>query len=108
MSGAAQTSRQAVAEISGTVRKTLGDLIESVVASAMRSGARDLSMKEIQAELRRVHGRDVEVATISARVNELVTAKRLVRDAHGHRPCRITGKTVAPLTVPLVQERMFY
>ena len=108
MSGVADTSRQAVAQISNPARKTLGDLIESVVVAAMRAGAADLSMKEIQADLRRVYGRDVETASISGRVNELVAAKRLVRLDTSRRPCRITGHTIAPLSAPLVQERMWY
>lgn len=108
MSGVADTSREAASKISGLARKSLSDLIEAVVVGAMRAGAADLSMKEIQAELRRVYERDVEVASISGRVNELVAAKRLVRLENSRRPCRVTGHTIAPLSAPLVQERMFY
>lgn len=108
MAGVAETSREAVAKISQPGRKSVSDLIEAVVVAAMRAGAADLSMKEIQADLRRVYGREVEVASISGRVNELVAAKRLVRLENNRRPCRVTGHTIAPLAAPMVQERMFY
>jgi hypothetical protein len=104
----ADSSRASLAQISMPGRKSLLDLIESVVAQACRSGAKDLSMKEVQAALRRVHGRDVEVASISARVNELVSAGRLVRDKLHMRPCTVTGRNIEPLSAPMVQDRMFY
>lgn len=108
MAGVTETSRQAVAQISNPARKSLADLIELVVVAAARAGVRDMSMKEIQSDLRRLYGREVEVASISGRVNELVSARRLVRDDINRRRCTVTGHTVAPLSAPPVQERMFY
>lgn len=102
------TSRESLGQISLPVRKSLSDQIESVVASACRAGARDMSMKEAQAALLRVYGRTVELSSISGRVNELVAAKRLVRDKLNTRPCTVTGQAIHPLSVPAEQARMFY
>jgi len=108
MMSIADTSRESLGQISLPARKSLSDQIESVIASACRSGAKDMSMKEAQAALARVYGRTVELSSISARVNELVAAKRLVRDKLNTRPCTVTGQAIHPLSVVAEQERMFY
>jgi hypothetical protein len=108
MSTVAPTSAQALRKISHGERRTLTDLIESVVAQAQRSGSKDLSMREVQAELLRAYGRQEELSTISGRVNALVESKRLLRDKINTRRCTITGQTIQPLSVPPVQERLCY
>lgn len=104
----ADSSRQALAQISKVGQMSMLDQIESVIAQAMRNGAKDLSMKEVQLAMVRVYGRSVELSSISARVNELVSAKRVVRDKVNLRPCTVTGKAIEPLSVVAEQERMFY
>lgn len=106
----ADTSRASVAQISNPLRKSMGDMIESVVAkyTAPGNGHRDMTMREIKAGLATVFERDVDLSTISARVNELVAAKRLVRDAEHTRACTVTGVHVAPLSLPPEQGRLYY
>ena len=101
------TSRQAHDRISLRSRKSLGDQIEGVVSRACRSGRRDMSMREVQVDLERLLERRVDVSTISARVNELVAAKRLVRDQEHTRACSISGQQIHPLTARLGQPALF-
>ena len=104
---ATSSSIEAHSRLSNTKRKSKSDLIESVVVVAMRSGAVDLSMREIQAGLQSRFEMRLDLSTISARVNELVTAGRLLRDKNYTRPCRVTGVGVHPVCAPLEQVRMF-
>lgn len=90
MTNIAPASRQALAQISLPTRKTKADLIDDVVADAMRAGCQDVSMREVQARLMAAHGLRLDLSTISARVNELVAAGRLLRNATT-RPCTVTG-----------------
>lgn len=104
---ATSTSIEAISRLSTPKRKSKSDLIESVVVVAMRSGAADLSMREIQAGLESRFDMRLDLSTISARVNELVTAGRLLRDKTYVRPCRITGVGVHPVSAPMEQVRLF-
>lgn len=108
MTGVADTSRDALAEISNGRRALVTDAIYDAVATAGRNWARDgrirddgCSMREVKAALA-VAGLDVDMSTISGRVAELIKSKRLRRQAK-KRPCRITGQFIGPLeVVPLV------
>jgi len=58
-----------------------------------------LSLKEIQRIYRARHG-DIELSTISARVNALVAAKRLER-LETTRKCTISGVSIHPVRAVL-------
>lgn len=104
----ADSSRASLDALGLKERKSISDQIVSVVAQAMRSGRKDLSMREVKAELRRVYGSDPDMSTISGRVNELVAAERLVRDKQNRRPCMVTGHLIEPVSVPAEQGRLCY
>lgn len=76
-----------------------------IVVIAQRGGARDLSLREIQARYERVHGQRIDVGTVSARVNNLVAAGWLHRRGD-IRACGITGREVHPVFVPEKQARL--
>lgn len=101
------TSRDAIASISLGKRKTLADEIEQAIAQRCKAGAKDVSMREVQQVLERNLGRRVEMSTISGRVNELVAAKRVVRDLLHKRTCSVTGAEIHALSVMPGQRRMF-
>lgn len=103
----ADTSRQAHQAMSLPRRKSLCDEIEAAIIQLQRLGARDVSMREVQQHLERHMGRRVDVSSISARVNELECAKRLVRDREHSRPCTVTGQAIHPIAVMPEQRRMF-
>jgi hypothetical protein len=83
--------------------QTQADRIEQIVKARSRerlSGrpGRDISLKEIQRAHRFLHG-DIELSTVSARVNALVAAKRLER-LGTTRKCSISGISIHPVRVP--------
>ena len=79
-------------------QKALLDL----VLGAQRNGAKDLSMRELQASYELVHGKRIDMSSISSCCNGLVAAGRLVR-ATPVRSCSITGRDILPLSVPVQQ-----
>ncbi len=103
----AETSLEARGQISMRERKQQVDIIFDVVVAACRNGAIDLSLREIAQLYAAAHGKLIDVGTVSGRVTELIVAQRLVRLPGAARPCSISGKTVAPVTVPAKQARMF-
>lgn len=103
---ATDTSRQALTGISMRKRKTLADEVALAIEQIQRVSG-DASMREVQDHLERHLGRRVDVSSISARVNELEAAKRVVRDREMTRLCRITQQAIHPLSVPPEQRRMF-
>lgn len=104
----AQSSRAALGEISMSDRKSQGDVIFDLVQAACRNGAHDMSLREIAYTYELQNGgRRIDVGTVSARVNALITAKRLVRLKDQPRPCTRSGVSIEPVTVPARQERMF-
>ena len=82
-------------------QKALFDL----VLGAQRNGAKDLSMRELQAKYELVHGKRIDMSSISSCCNALVAAKRLVRSTEA-RECSITGRDILPLSVPALQARL--
>lgn len=104
----ADTSRTAYAQISPRGRVTTTSQIEAIVTAACRSGSKGMSMQEIQEPLEQALGRRVDLSTISARVNELVAAKRLVRDTEYTRACSKSGAMIHPLRVAPKQMVAFY
>jgi hypothetical protein len=103
----ASTSRESISEFSGRDRKHQIDVIFDVVAAACRNGAQDISLQEIAYTYELVHGKRIDVGTVSGRVNALVTAKRLVRLPCSERRCTRSNKMVHPVTVAAQQARMF-
>ena len=97
MTNIAPASRQALASISLPARKTKADLIDDVVADAMRAGCPNVSMREVQTRLLASHGLRLDLSTISGRVNELVAAGRLLR-SKTTRPCTVTGQGIHALS----------
>lgn len=100
------TSRQALTSMSMPRRKSLLDEIEGAIRHLQHTIG-DASMREVQDHLERHLGRRIDVSSISARVAELETSKRIVRDRERTRPCTVTGQAIHPLTVQPEQRRMF-
>lgn len=103
---ATDTSLQALTGMSMRKRKSLADEVETAIAQIQRTCG-DASMREVQDHLERHLGRRVDVSSISARVNELEAAKRVVRDRTMTRLCRFSKESIHPLTVAPEQQRMF-
>ena len=82
-------------------KATICNIICSIVATANES----LSLREIQAKYNGFFNANIDVSTVSARVNELVTAGRLERTAPV-RKCNFSGKTIHPVSVVPVQLRL--
>jgi hypothetical protein len=59
---------------------------------------RDMSLKEIQRWYRASYG-EIDLSTVSARVNALVAAKRLER-LETTRKCSISGINIHPVRIP--------
>lgn len=100
-----ETSGQALRAVGQRKEGSQMARIEAVVLGVCRNGRKDISMREIQAELRRVHSVDMEMSSISARVNKLVSAKRLVRCGYA-RQCSVSGVDIHPLAAPVFQARL--
>ncbi|SEN72000.1 hypothetical protein SAMN05216404_106183 [Nitrosospira multiformis] len=75
--------------------KTQSDRICEIVERYHGWLGGNISLKEIQSIHRRNYG-DIELSTVSARVNGLVAAKRLER-LEGTRKCSVTGVNIHPL-----------
>jgi hypothetical protein len=101
----AQTSAQALGSIGNRAIKAVSARLIDIVISGCRNGAIDLSGKEIQKRYEQTYSTRIDSSTISARLNELVSAKRLIRQGVS-RPCRVTGRYVFPVYVPPVQSRL--
>lgn len=79
--------------------------IFEVVLHAQRNGAHDMSLTEIRDAYELRHGKRMESGRVSARVSELITARRLVRRLDT-RACAVTGQHVHPVFVPAQQARL--
>jgi len=100
-------SAQAFGTIGNAELKTSSDKLFDICLAAQRNGADDLSGREIQARYELLYGKRIDSGTVSARVNALVTAKRLVRLTFS-RPCSITQRDIYPVRVPATQARLMY
>lgn len=103
--GKSATSAQALQSISVRQLKNKQDRVFDICLAAQRHGIGDLSGKEIQQQYELVHGERIDASSISARVNALVTAKRLER-VRMTRPCCVTGRDIHPVRVPMMQARL--
>jgi hypothetical protein len=87
--------------------KSRADDILLVIATACRAGVDDLTGREIQSLYERRYGRRIESGTISARVSELLAARRILRRPQS-RVCTVTREMAAPVYVVMKQVRMEY
>ncbi len=95
------TSIDAYHGIGNAYKATGCESIYSIVAHTPAP----LSLREIQFIYRKLEGVDIDVSTVSARVNELITAGRLERTAPV-RKCKFSGKTIHPVSIVPVQLRL--
>jgi hypothetical protein len=102
-----QTSAQSLSNIGNAGIKSSADKVFDICLAAQRNGADDLSGKEIQARYELLHGKRIDSGTVSARVNDLVTAKRLERLTFS-RACTVSGRDIYPVRVPVSQVSLFY
>lgn len=79
--------------------------IFDVVLACQRGGARDVSLTEIRDAYERKHGQRIDLNRVSARVSNLVAAKRLERRADT-RACTVSERQVHPVYVPEKQARL--
>jgi hypothetical protein len=100
-----QGARAIASTIPVKVLKHLHDQIHEICVIAQRNGRDDMSGKEIQERYEAIYGKRIEASSVSARVNNLVAANRLER-LETMRPCRITGRDIHPVRVPLTQARL--
>ena len=83
--------------------KTQQERIYEIVRSAcLAMPSSNLSLNEIKRLYVGVHG-DIELSTVSARVNSLVCANRLQR-LESIRSCSVTGKGIHPVRLPLADQ----
>lgn len=91
----ADTSIDAFRQLPAVALKRQSDRIFEVVQAC----ATDMSLREIGLAYQRRYGLVIDVSTVSARVNALITARRLER-LESTRPCTVSGKTIGPVRVP--------
>ena len=100
------TSLQACRNLPNAKIKTQADRIFDVIeAHSSRTPRQDFSLNEIKALYRAMYG-DIELSTVSARVNGLVCAGRLER-ADVVRKCAVTGSGIRPVRIPAGQRSLF-
>jgi hypothetical protein len=87
--------------------KTSADNVYLVIAAACRNGAADLTRRELQALYEQRFECRMDASSISARVNELVTAQR-VFERKDNRVCTVTGNMVGAVYVVMKQVRLVY
>lgn len=80
--------------------------IFDVVLGAQRNGAQDMSLAEIREAYERRYNKRIETGRISARVADMVSARRLARRSDT-RACSITQRAIHPVYVPEQQARLF-
>jgi hypothetical protein len=95
------TSIAAFHQLPGLGLKTQQDRIFDIVADYCKRPGKDLSLNEIKRLHRAIHG-DIELSTISARVNALVSAGRLER-REDIRKYAITGAGIHAVRLPVRQ-----
>lgn len=87
--------------------KTSADDVYLVIAAACKAGAADLTRRELQALFEKRFERRMDASSISARVNELVTAQRVL-ERKDNRVCTVTGNMVGAVYVVMKQQRLVY
>lgn len=102
ISNIAKTSREALASLSKPGKNTQGDDVYQVISKACAAGVKDLSLREIKHLYQDTFSRDIDVSTVSARVNALVNKGRLVH-APESRLCRWSTRSVLPVSLAPTQ-----
>ena len=88
-------------------RATQADQIHSIVETFCSSWGKDLSLNEIKRLWRRLYKKDIELSTVSARVNELVAAGRLERLDTIRKCTVIKDSSIHPVRIPEGQRGLF-
>lgn len=100
------TSREASARALDQVgirgRKTQLDEVMDIVRGAQMHGAESLTRREIRQRWERLSSKRIDTSTVSARVNDLLAAGRLVASQEP-RICNVTGKLVTTVFAPRKQ-----
>ena len=108
ISNIADTSREALAAISVPKRQSQANDVLLIVTLACKAGASDMSGQEIKKAFKAHFDREIDASTVSARVNGLVAAGRLIRATQSRSCSCFPHPTVRPVFVPVTQARMFY
>ncbi len=102
----ANASAQALTELTPVkLARQAQEVFDVILAAQRRREGRDFSLTEVRDLYERAHGRRIDVNRISARVSELVSAKRLARATESRR-CSVTGAPCRPVHVPAQQARL--
>lgn len=100
-----QASFEALANMGLLGLKKGADDVYLVIALACRAGVTDLTRREVRELAEKRFERRIDDSWISARVNELVTAQRVL-ERPVNRTCTVTGNSVGALYVVMKQTRM--
>lgn len=100
------TSSAALAQVGLRKMAKQQQEIFDVILGAQRNGSDDLSLTEIRDLYERVHGKRIDLNRVSARVSDLIGARRIERK-QDTRPCSVTGRPIHPVFVPPTQPRLF-
>lgn len=101
----ADTSRESYSRIAPKTLARRQREVFDIVLGLQRNGAVDVSRREIQASYERVHGKRIDMSSVSSSVHALVSAGRLY-SVPKLRECVVTGKTICPVAAPATQERL--
>lgn len=99
------TSGEALRRLQGRAQAEQAQRVLEAVRVCLLRGRPDASLSEIQAAYEARFERRIDKSGVSARVNELVAAGRLVR-LEERRLCSISHASVRPVTMPMRQERL--
>jgi hypothetical protein len=100
------TSAQALEQIGWRKMAAQQREVFDIVLACQRNGQQDMSLTEIRDTYERVHGKRIDLNRVSARVSDLIAAKRLQRK-EDTRACSVSGKNIHPVFVPPHQARLF-
>ena len=100
-----EASFQALANMGLLGLKKGADDVYLVIALACRAGVTDLTRREVRELAEKRFERRIDDSWISARVNELVTAQRVL-ERPVNRVCTVTGNSVGAVYVVMKQTRM--
>lgn len=84
---------------------TQADRIFGLIEAFCNTWGSDLSLNELKKIHQGVYG-DIELSTVSARVNALVAAGRIER-LETSRKCEVTGRGIYPIRLPVKQAELF-
>lgn len=101
------TSSAALAAVGVREMSRSLQVVYDVIALGMRCGRVDMSLQEIQELYESTNpGKRMDLNRVSARVADLVAAKRVVRKSDT-RPCSRSGKPIHPVHIEPTQPRLF-